>query len=173
MAIRNTYRILLLYAFLVVNAFSEGDVDANWSLELTENDYEQVVSLHQESREAIPDEYATKEVRPLLAFRCTPGGDGDVRVTIDWRRFISSFNTEVGFKVDDKELLLLNWGVDRSNKVTAPRRGGADPGLIDFLRGGKALRVEVIPYAESLITISYDISGIDEALAALRNRCET
>jgi hypothetical protein len=146
---------------------------ANWTLDVSEVDYQTVVSLYQESRDAIPDEYASKEVKPQLAFRCIPGEGGELKVSVDWRRFISSFNTEVGFKVDDKELLLLNWGVDRSNKVTAPRAGGNDPDLLLYLQNGKSLSVEVIPYSETLITVSYDISGIDAALEALKNRCES
>lgn len=154
-------------------AVAADDVGTNWTLEVAAVNYQTVASLYQDSLDPIQDEYATKEINPQLAFRCKPSESDEVSISINWRRFISSFNTEVGFKVDDKELLLLNWGVDRSNKITAPRSGGRDPELLEYLQGGTELRVEVIPYAESLITVTYDISGIDAALHALKERCES
>lgn len=137
-----------------------------------EQSWEDRVTLSVESGSEIADEYATKMVRPQLAFQCTPAGDGSVSVIVDWRRFISSFNTEVGFKADDRELLLVNWGVDKSNKVTMPRAAKDGRELMDYLAGAAQLQVEVIPYSESLITANFDISGIDEALQALADACQ-
>lgn len=149
------------------------DLPANWILAVGQDarSYETVASLTQDSADPVPDEYARKEVRPQLSFRCVPGSGAGTSVRVDWRRFISSFNTEVGFKVDDKELLLVNWGVDKSNKVTMPRGAADSSELIDYLRGGLKLQVEVIPYSASLITVRYDISGIDAALARLEAEC--
>ncbi len=158
---------------LCVSGALAADLPDNWHLEVAQDTdtYETVASLTQESAKAIPDEYARKEVHPQLVFRCVPGAGTEISVRVDWRRFISSFNTEVGFKVDDKELLLVNWGVDRSNKITLPRSGADSREMIEYLRNGTQLQVEVIPYSASLISIRYDISGIDAALAALTLKC--
>ena len=90
---------------------------------------------------------------------------------LDWRRFISSFNTEVGFKADERELLLVNWGVDKSNRVTQPRSTSDSQELIAYLAGANSVQVEVIPYSASLITAQFDISGINEALQQLAAKC--
>ena len=119
----------------------------------------------------IADEYGREQVTPQLLLSCAPAGDDTLGVRVDWRRFISSFNTEVGFKVDDRELLLVNWGVDRSNRITLPRSAADAAELIDYLHGGRSLNVEVIPYSESLITVRFDISGFDPALKSLAARC--
>jgi len=149
-----------------------GDVGENWTLEVADVDFRTTALLTQDSSEAIADEYATKEVNPQLSFRCYPDEGSNLSVSIDWRRFISSFNTEVGFKVDDREMILLNWGVDRSEKITSPRSGDNVQELLDYFSGGSRLQVEVIPYSEGLVTVSYDISGIDTALVELRGHCE-
>ncbi|MEQ9563977.1 MAG: hypothetical protein RLN69_15765 [Woeseiaceae bacterium] len=149
------------------------DLADHWTLASgrDEQSWEDVVMLSVESQNEIADEYATKNVHPQLAFQCVGGGDGTVSARVDWRRFISSFNTEVGFKADDRELLLVNWGVDKSNKITMPRGKKDGDDFIDYLKGASKLQVEVIPYSESLITVSFDISGIDDALQSLIAEC--
>ena len=151
-----------------------GELAGHWTLVSgrDEQTWEDVVTLSVDANNEIADEYATKTVHPQLAFRCTPAGDGSVSVLVDWRRFISSFNTEVGFKADDRDLLLVNWGVDKSNKITMPRAARDGRELIDYLSGASRLQVEVIPYSESLITANFEISGIDGALQALAEACQ-
>lgn len=148
-------------------------VASNWSIDVArdEKTWENVATLAFESNNEIADEYAAKMVHPQLAFLCKPGGDGAISVRLDWRRFISSFNTEVGFKADDRELLLVNWGVDKSNRVTQPRSAGDSEELIAYLAGAAHVQVEVIPYSASLITAQFNISGIDQALQQLAAKC--
>lgn len=148
-------------------------IASNWSIDVArdEKTWENVATLAFESSTEIADEYAAKMVHPQLAFLCKPGGDGTISVRLDWRRFISSFNTEVGFKADDRELLLVNWGVDKSNRVTQPRSASDGQELIAYLAGANSVQVEVIPYSASLITAQFGISGINEALQQLAAKC--
>jgi hypothetical protein len=44
--------------------------------------------------------------------------------------------------------------------------------FVDYLKGASKLQVEVIPYSESLITVSFDISGIDDELESLVAECQ-
>lgn len=173
---RSRLRIALMVAVPAISCpavLPAADVPGNWTLAVGQDakSYQTIASLAQDSTDAIPDEYARNEVRPQLSFRCVPGAGGGISIRVDWRRFISSFNTEVGFKVDDKALLLVNWGVDKSNEITMPRATADSREVIDYLQGGTALQVEVIPYSGSLVTVNYDISGIDAALDGLREEC--
>jgi hypothetical protein len=154
-------------------AAQAADLAGHWTLTSgkDEQTWEDIVTLSVESQNEIADEYATKKIHPQLAFQCVAGGDGTVSARVDWRRFISSFNTEVGFKADDSELLLVNWGVDKSNKITMPRGMKDSDDFVNYLGGASKLQVEVIPYSESLITVSFDISGIDDALKSLIDEC--
>jgi len=148
------------------------DLDGNWVLTFGEDpaSYEVVASLQQDAANTIKDEYATKDVTPRLMFRCAPGNP-EVSVRIDWQRFISSFNTEIGFKVDDGKTLWLKWGVDRSNKITLSRSAADSKSLIEHLADGKSLQVEISPYAESPVTVEYDLTGIASGLDHLLSEC--
>jgi hypothetical protein len=155
-------------------AIQAAELAGHWTLAAgrDEQSWEDVVTLSVDSQNEIADEDATKKVHPQLAFHCIVGGDGTVSARVDWRRFISSFNTEVGFKADERELLLVNWGVDKSNKITMPRGMKDGNDFVDYVKGASKLQVEVIPYSESLITVSFDISGIDDELESLVAECQ-
>ena len=149
------------------------ELDGKWVLAVGEDaaSYEVVASLQQESANTIKDEYATKDINPQLAFRCAPGNP-EISVRIDWRRFISSFNTEVGFKADDGKTLWQKWGVDQSNKITLSKSAADSQSLVDYLSGGSSLLVEVSPYSEPPVTVEYDLAGLPAALEALRAECQ-
>ena len=149
------------------------ELDGKWALAVGEDaaSYEVVASLQQESANTIKDEYATKDINPQFAFRCAPGNP-EISVRIDWRRFISSFNTEVGFKADDSKTLWQKWGVDQSNKITLSKSAADSQSLVDYLSGGSSLQVEVSPYSEPPVTVEYDLAGLPAALEALRAECQ-
>lgn len=161
--------------FLVANICTaqNAELDGKWVLAVGEDaaSYEVVASLQQESANTIKDEYATKDINPQLAFRCAPGNP-QISIRIDWRRFISSFNTEVGFKVDDNKTLWQKWGVDQSNKITVSKSATDSQSLVDYLSGGSSLQVEVSPYSEPPVTVEYDLTALPEALDALRAECQ-
>ena len=154
-------------------AFAQStDLEGSWILTVGEDpsSYERVASLQQDAANTIKDEYATRDVVPQLMLRCAPG-DPAIMARIDWKRFISSFNTEVGFKVDDGKTLWLKWGVDRSNKITLSPSADDSSTLIDHLRDGRALQVEVAPYSEPPVTVEYDLTGIVSGLESLLKEC--
>ncbi|MDZ7643051.1 MAG: hypothetical protein U5K76_01705 [Woeseiaceae bacterium] len=146
---------------------------ADWTLETIQDPatYQALAVLHQESAGTIGDEYGKKAVRPRLEFRCAPGSGEQVAVRIDWRRFISSFNTEVTFAADDAEPLTLSLGVDRSNRITATRKDGDDAALIEYLSGADALTVTVTPYSDVPVSVDYDLAALTGRLAELRDAC--
>jgi hypothetical protein len=167
-------RVPLLVATLLAAAAVNADsLTDQWALEVGRDatTYQDVATLRVDAVNDIADEYARKRVHPQLAFHCVVQGNTPLSVRLDWRRFISSFNTEIGFKADERELLLVNWGVDKSNKITLPRGAKDANDLVEYLRGAASLQVEVIPYSESLITVNFDISGIDAALKSIADEC--
>ena len=166
-------RVLTGILPLVAACAAAQALPGKWSLEVGRDPLsrENLATLSVKSASEIANENGSAQVRPQLEFRCRPGGDGTISARIDWQRYVSSFNTEVGFKADDRQLLLVNWGVDKSKKITQPRSAGDSGELIAYIAGASKLLVEVIPYSEKLVSIDYDISGIDEALKALTAQC--
>jgi hypothetical protein len=126
--------------------------------------------LYQDGGNTIRDETATKDVTPRLEFSCT-GDDPSPIARIDWQRFISSFSTEVGFKVDGGSFTWLKWRVDGSEKVTYSPSPEDTRRLIATLAGGGELLVDVTPYSEGPVTVTFDLAGFTEALETLEARC--
>ena len=150
-------------------AFAE---PGNWDILVGEDSttYQTVASLQQDSLTTIKDEYAKQDLSPQLQFRCTPG-DQTITARIDWQRFISSFNIELGFKVDGGRFTWLKWKVDQSNKVTFSPSAADSQKLIDLALGGEKLLVEVTPYSRSPVTVEYDLVEFSAALVELRESC--
>lgn len=126
--------------------------------------------IYRDGGNAIADETAAKTVTPRLEFRCDPES-GEIVARIDWRRFISSFSTEVGFKVDGGAISWRKWKVDGSEKVTISPSADDTETLIAALEGGQSLLVDVTPYSEGPVTTTFDLAGLGAALGQLRERC--
>lgn len=171
-SVRNSVLSALLMLSPSIAVAESEQLDDNWVLMIGDNpsNYEVVTSVSKQSENTIKNEYATNDVRPELAFRCVPGNEA-ITVQIDWRRFISSFNTEVGFSVDGGAVLWQKWGVDRSNKTTMSRSEGDSRALIGRLAGASELTVEVAPYSGSPLTVHFDLAGYSRALDALSEAC--
>ena len=164
---------VVLFACTGLAGAGEQSLAGNWVLAVGEDPdtYATVASLRQDSSTSIKDEYATKDVVPRLAFRCAPG-DPTVTARIDWGRFISSFNTELGFPVAEGTRLWLKWGVDRSEKVTISPSGEDTEKLIEQIKDGARLEVEISPYSEGPVNAHYDLAGFAEAMATLLKNCD-
>jgi len=162
----------LLLAGTAATFAQSTDIEGRWTLTVGEDpsSYEVVASLQQDSANTIKDEYATRDVVPRLSLRCAPGNP-QVTARIDWQRFISSFNTEVGFKVDGGKTLWLKWGVDRTNKITTSKSADDSMTLVEHLADGRKLRVEVTPYSESPVTVDFDLTGFASGLEGLLKEC--
>ena len=162
-----------ILALILGNGIAAADDDNHWPLEVGKDpdSYEEVLFVSRLSQSAIQDESARKDVFPRLMFQCNAGQGSGIDAKIDWQRFISSFNTEISFKVDNKDRLWLKFGVDRSNKITAaksPADGGA---LIDYLSDGELLTVGVTPYSESAVSVIFELAGFIDSIAALHLEC--
>ncbi len=162
----------LLLAGTAATLAQSMDIEGRWTLTVGEDpsSYEVVASLQQDSANTIKDEYATRDVVPRLSLRCVPGNP-QVTARIDWQRFISSFNTEVGFKVDGGKTLWLKWGVDRTNKITTSKSADDSKTLVEHLADGEKLQVEVTPYSESPVTVEFDLTGFASGLEGLHKEC--
>ena len=158
---------------LTACATAEESSDAGpWTLGVDDTvTWETVRVLAQASPDSIADEYATKQVHPVLSFRCTDG-DGTLSMQIDWRRFVSSFNTEAGFQVDDGARNWMKLGVDDSNRVTLSRSASDVKALVAALGTGKTLNVEIAPYSEPSVFVNFDLTGFESALEQLRAECQ-
>jgi len=131
----------------------------------------EIIALVQDSAKTIKDESVSNDVTPRLEFRCIPG-EASVTARINWQRFISSFSTEVGFKVDGGRFTWLKWKVDSSEQVTISPSADDSQKLIDILKNGDELLVEVSPYSQGPETAAFVLEGFSAALDALLGKCQ-
>lgn len=145
--------------------------DAGWTLESRDaaGGGEAGAVLVQVSSDAIADEYGSKQVNPEMQFRC---GNGGIVAQIDWRRFISSFNTELGFKADDGRNRWHKWKVDRSNQITISPSADDTSAIIEKMLTGNMLTVDVTPYSEAPVQVRFDLAGFADAIETLRAGCD-
>ncbi|MGI9203544.1 MAG: hypothetical protein ACR2Q3_06020 [Woeseiaceae bacterium] len=167
-------KLASLVLTLLVACSTAQSQDDKWRSQMIDDpaSYSSVAVLQQESATTIKDETASKDVTPVLEFRCTPG-DAAITARIDWQRFISSFSTEAGFKVDGGRFTWLKWKVDSSEKVTLSPSPADSQKLIDMLVDGGDLLVEISPYSEGPVTAQYDLAGLAAALDDLRSKCQS
>lgn len=172
----STHHIVIATWLLISCGAANADdkaLQGNWILSSVEDTSsgETVSSLHQESSTSIKNESWTGEVVPQLAFRCS-AGDATIVSSIDWGRFISSFKTEIGFKVDDGKRTWLKWGVDRSEQITISPSADDTAKLVAQILGGAKLEVQISPYSQGPVKANFDLTAFDEALQQLRASCD-
>ena len=160
-------KISIACLFLAATAMA----NESWQMHEVEEGYSTAMAMRQDSTVAVPDENPANEVVPQLEFRCS-SGSADVSARIDWKRFISSFSTEAGFKVDDGRFTWLKWKVDSSEAVTISPNAADSQKLVDLLSNGSRLQVEITPYSASPIVAEFDISGFAASLEALKGKCQ-
>lgn len=163
----------ILIALLPVAGFAGDEDHGKWTLSTVEDadSYNTAIALHQDSSTPIKDESRTNDVIPRLSFQCSPGSP-EITARIDWGRFISSFNTELGFKVDEGKRMWLKWGVDRSEKITMSRSVDDTQKLLAALADGSDLNVEISPYSEGPVTAQFELNELPAGIAALQSNCQ-
>ena len=160
----------LISCLLVLPAITWAGESA-WNIEAGEGEFGAVATLSRDAANSIKDESYSKDVTPRLSFQCMPG-DPTVAASIDWQRFISSFSTEVGFKVDDGKFTWVKWKMDGSEKVTISPSADDTKKLVELLSSGERLRVEISPYSEGPVEVQFDLTGLADGLIELGKTCQ-
>jgi len=164
----------VVFALLIILSGSGHSTGEYWSMEsfVDDNSGETIAWLRQQSVDSIPAESGTETVYPVMGFQCSPGTDPNIRLRIDWRRFIASFNTEVGFRVDGGKPLWLKLGVGPKNKVTMSKSSADVRKLLQQLSNAATVELEVAPYSEPSVFVDFDISTFSSAFTVFRESCQ-
>ena len=74
--------------------------------------------------------------------------------------------------MDGQKTLWLKLGVDSSNKITRSKSRTDVGNLVQLLSNATTVELEVAPYAEASIFVSFDISTFTSAQGTLIERCK-
>ena len=75
-------------------------------------------------------------------------------------------------KLDDGKFTWLKWKMDSSEKVTLSPSPEDTQNLIDAMAGGSQLLVDITPYSEGPVTVTYELAGFADALETLKAACQ-
>lgn len=144
----------------------------NWSVrtDTSRIDDSRSVFLSTGALDPYMDDYGTQRA-PILTVRCMENTtsliinfDGDYMSD-------SRYWGPVLLRVDDHPASEHDMQVSTDNHALGLWRGGAAIPAIKSLLGGERLLVRATPVSSSAITVEFNISGLDQVIAPLREAC--
>ncbi|RWR08500.1 type VI secretion system-associated protein TagO [Paenirhodobacter populi] len=116
--------------------------------------------------------YAGQE-RPALLLRCMENTTAILLSTSSCHLTSSEYNDygDIQYRIDDLPARTKGFTESTSNDTLGLWSGGAAIPFIKSLFGHKQLIMRFTPFNESPKTVTFDISGIDEAVKPLRDAC--
>lgn len=145
----------------------------NVSEEVSPMDDSRNVYLSTRSNEAVPGRYGRSTVRPTLYVRCVENTTALV-LHMDGHHMASSeYHTwgHVDMRIDDGKAFTKSMRQSTNNRSLGLWSGGTSIPVIRQMFGADQLIVRATPYSESPITMTFDISGLEEEITPLREAC--
>ncbi|WP_158275158.1 type VI secretion system-associated protein TagO [Thioclava sp. NG1] len=144
----------------------------NWSVYQKKNplDDSKVVQLTTLSSEPMHDRFRARD-RASLVFRCESNTTNAYIVFGGLFMSSNSGHGRVNYRVDDRKPARTNMGESNDNTALGLWSGGRAIPFIKGLMGASKLYVEATPFSESRVSMTFDISGLDEAIKPLREAC--
>lgn len=126
------------------------------------------VYLRVASNETIPGRFGTTSVRPILWIRCA---ENTTSVFVNWRTYLGLNNTRILYRIDNEQAENRRWNISTSNEAVGLWSGRASIPFIRRLLDRQTLLTQVTPYGESPVMVTFDISGLSDAIQPLRESC--
>lgn len=144
----------------------------NWMVDHSKSkmDDSEVVKLTTLSSEPMRDRFQTKEPAALV-IRCESNTTNAYIVFGGLFMSSNSGHGVVNYRVDDRKPSRVNMRESNNNMGLGLWSGGSAIPFIKNLMGGSKLYLEATPFSESRVSMTFDISGLDEVVKPLREAC--
>jgi len=109
-----------------------------------------------------------KPTRASLHLRCA---ENTTAFYIDWDVFLSTRNINMTYRIDEQKAVTKRFDVSSDHKALGYFGGGQSIPFIKSMLGHNKLLTQVTPYGANPVTVTFDISGLDKAIGALRRSC--
>ncbi|OHB72424.1 MAG: hypothetical protein A2W23_07650 [Planctomycetes bacterium RBG_16_43_13] len=103
---------------------------------------------------------------PVLFLRCK---ENKTEVYIAWGVYLGLEETTMLIRFDSKKATTSTWNISTDNMATFYR--GSVIAFIRSIVGYKQLLVQVTPYGESPVMVTFDLAGLEEAVKQLQETC--
>ena len=103
--------------------------------------------------------------KPRLIIRCR---GKEQELFISWGVYIERESSSITTRVRDEEAFDAHWSVSSDKRSTFYPHASD---LIQKVRSGGSLVVQVVPYNENPITATFNMGGLDKVLKRVKNEC--
>lgn len=103
--------------------------------------------------------------KPILFIRCE---NNKTELFIDWGGFVKMKRAEMTIRIDKEPAVTTSWSMSTDGQASFAPKPIA---LIKDMEYKDNLLVRIIPYAENPYTVNFDIKGLDNAIAPVREAC--
>ena len=125
------------------------------------------VYMYVDADELIRDRYGNA-TRPSLWVRCA---ENTTSLFINWGVYLGLDETWMTHRIDDAKAVTSEWSVSTTNESVGRWRGGSSIPFIKGLFDRRTLLAQITPYGESPVIVTFNVSGLEEAVQPLRDAC--
>ncbi len=143
-----------------------------WEVEITKSpiDDSTNVFLTTVSEESFPGRFGGARQEAFLMVRCMEKATASYVIWGD--TFIGVDSTMMQHRIDDEKAKTETVSISTDHKATGHWSGGRAIPFIKTMFGKKKMLVRVTPHSESPVTVTFDISGLEQVIKPLRQSCK-
>lgn len=103
---------------------------------------------------------------PLMTIDCS---EKKTSLYIDWNSFLGSNEKDMLYRIDKQKAVTKAWNMSTDSKAVFYQ--GSPVKFIKSLMAGKSIYTQITPYQDSPVNATFDITGLESAIAPLRKAC--
>ena len=131
-------------------------------------DDSRTVQLRVDADDTIADRFGANRVRPVLHILCR---ENTTSLIVDWDIYIGIGQTRLRYRIDSETAQTATWSISTNHEAFGLWNGATSIGLIRQMFGRQNLLVQTTPYGENSVMVNFNITGLEEAIAPLREAC--
>ncbi|MGH8501036.1 MAG: type VI secretion system-associated protein TagO [Gammaproteobacteria bacterium] len=111
---------------------------------------------------------ARQPIRPTLWIRCQ---DNRTSLYVAWDAYLGTYYADVRYRVDSAPVGTESWLLADDKEAAGLWNDAAAIPFIKALFGGEELVMNVTPYNDRVLTGQFELAGIEQAIAPVREVC--
>lgn len=145
------------------------NIAGSWQIasQISPTDGSRSIYLHLDSS-ALTFDRARQPIRPTLWIRCQ---NNQTSLYVAWDAYLGTYHGDVQYGVDSAPLGTASWLLAEDRETMGLWTDGDAIPFIKKLFGSEALVMKVTPYNDRVLTGQFELTGIETAVAPVREAC--
>ncbi|MBK8639464.1 MAG: hypothetical protein IPN92_14760 [Chromatiaceae bacterium] len=146
------------------------ELQTRWNLSIDKSSLDDStnVYMHIAANDTIPGTL-NLPVRPKLWIRCS---ENTTSAFVDWDVFINIQNISMIYRIDSQKASTKSFSISTDHEALGYFSGGQSIPFIKSLFGVTKLLIEVTPFGKNPVQVTFDVSGLEQAVVPLRKSCK-